>query len=124
MQAGFGHFLRLDHRLLRKKSPYMQNHSKTSQSMDDKEGRNPGINPISYLPAFLTESGLLGTAEGFASGSATIQSSNHPIIHPSQIIQRAGDLPAHRFGQFCINFRRPHICMAEELLNATDIDSP
>jgi hypothetical protein len=84
MQAGFGPFLRLDYHLLRKKSPYMQNHSKTSQSMDGKEGRNPGINPISYLPAFLIESGLLGTAEGFASGSAAIQSSNQPPLkdHP------------------------------------------
>ena len=41
--------------------------------------------------------------------------------HASKIIQRAGDLSAHGFGEVSINLRRAHIRMAEELLDAADV---
>jgi hypothetical protein len=44
----------------------LQNLSKTSQSTYHEEGRNAGINPISYFPAFLIISGL-------GSGSEVLQ---------------------------------------------------
>ena len=47
-----------------------------------------------------------------------------PGIIFSQIIQRAGDLPAHRFGECGVNLRRAHVGVAEELLHATDVDPP
>ena len=40
----------------------------------------------------------------------------HPL--PSQIIQRARDLPAHGFRQFRIDFRGAHIRVAEQILDA------
>ncbi len=42
--------------------------------------------------------------------------------HPtSQIIQRAGDLPAHGFGELRVDLRRPHIHMAEQLLDGANV---
>ena len=42
----------------------------------------------------------------------------------SQIIQRAGDLPAHRFRQRRVNLRRPHIRVTQQLLHGPDVDPP
>jgi len=39
-------------------------------------------------------------------------------VDASQIIQRAGDFPAHGPRQLGVDFRRAHIRMAEQLLDA------
>ena len=43
---------------------------------------------------------------------------------PLQIIQRTGDLPAHRFGEVGVDLCRAHIRVSEELLHGPDVDPP
>jgi len=75
---------------------------------------------ISNLAKFMTNAAL------FTSNGASVPAATALSVHPSafilsEVIQRTCDLPAHGFGELCINFRSAHVGVTEEFLDAADV---